>query len=180
MTETFGAPEATRVLLEASTESEWVARCIERVGHEVIIADPGFAPMYAMRGRKVKTDRRDARCLTDARHGAFQASHRTSDASPQRAPSSGEKRQLGHITKRGQSELRALPVEASRRILRSKERSVTGLKTWTESIASRRGKAIAIVAFARKIAGVLFVIWRDGTELVGGRTNTQPPRHLTV
>ena len=29
-----------RVLIEASTESEWVARCLERLGHEVIVGDP--------------------------------------------------------------------------------------------------------------------------------------------
>lgn len=62
LVETFGAMARARVLLEASTESEWVARCLERVGHEVVIADPGFAPMYATRSRKVKTDRGDARC----------------------------------------------------------------------------------------------------------------------
>jgi len=28
------------VLLEASTESEWVAHCLEGLGHEVIVADP--------------------------------------------------------------------------------------------------------------------------------------------
>ncbi len=32
-----------RILLEASTESEWVARCLERLGHEVIVADPAGA-----------------------------------------------------------------------------------------------------------------------------------------
>jgi len=50
-----------RIVLEASTDSEWVARCVEGLGHEVIVADPNFAPMYATRARKVKTDRRDAR-----------------------------------------------------------------------------------------------------------------------
>ncbi len=29
-----------RVLLEASTESEWVARYLEELGHEVVVADP--------------------------------------------------------------------------------------------------------------------------------------------
>ena len=82
LVETFGAMARARVLLEASTESEWVARCLERVGHEVVIADPGFAPMYATRSRKVKTDRRDARCLAEAcQLGAYRAAHRTSDAS---------------------------------------------------------------------------------------------------
>ena len=80
--ETFGAMAPGKVLLEASTESEWVARCLERVGHEVVVADPGFAPMYATRSRKVKTDRRDAWCLAEAcQLGAYRAAHRTSDAS---------------------------------------------------------------------------------------------------
>ena len=53
-------------MIEASTDSEWVARCLEAFGHEVIVADPNFAPMYATRTRKVKTDRRDARALAEA------------------------------------------------------------------------------------------------------------------
>ena len=34
--------------------------------YEVIVADPNFAPMYATRSRKVKTDKRDARTLAEA------------------------------------------------------------------------------------------------------------------
>ena len=40
----LGERAPARVLMEASTESEWVARCIEALGHEVIVADPNFAP----------------------------------------------------------------------------------------------------------------------------------------
>jgi len=36
-----------RIVIEASTDSQWVARCPEVLGHEVIVADPNFAPMYA-------------------------------------------------------------------------------------------------------------------------------------
>src|SRR5262249_30789055 len=46
-----------------------------------IVADPNFAPMYANRSRRVKTDRRDARTLADAcRLGAYRPAHRTSAA----------------------------------------------------------------------------------------------------
>jgi Transposase len=62
----LGDRPRARILLEASTESEWVARCLEGFGHEVIVADPNFAPMYAARSRKIKTDRRDARALAEA------------------------------------------------------------------------------------------------------------------
>jgi transposase len=79
--EVFGRRPRSRILIEASTESEWVARCLEERGHEVIVADPNFAPMYATRSRRVKTDRRDARTLAEAcRLGAYRPSHRTSDA----------------------------------------------------------------------------------------------------
>jgi transposase len=53
----FGQRPSSIILLEASTESEWVARCLEGLGHEVIVADPNFAPMYATRSKKIKTDK---------------------------------------------------------------------------------------------------------------------------
>jgi transposase len=68
----LGKRPKARVLIEASTESEWVARCIEELGHEVVVADPNFAPMYATRNRKIKTDKRDARALCDACGSCFQ------------------------------------------------------------------------------------------------------------
>jgi transposase len=58
-----------------------VAQHLEGLGHEVIVADPNYAAMYATRSRRVKTDRRDARTLADAcRLGAFHPTHRTSAA----------------------------------------------------------------------------------------------------
>ena len=73
-----GMPRA-RVLIEASTESEWVARHLEQLGHEVIVADPNFAPMYATRSRRAKSDRRDARTLMEAcRLCAYRTAHRVS------------------------------------------------------------------------------------------------------
>ena len=32
--------------LETGTESEWVAQALEQAGHEVVVADPNYAPMY--------------------------------------------------------------------------------------------------------------------------------------
>jgi transposase len=48
----FGGLGAMRILLETGTESEWVAQHLEWLGHEVVVADPNFAPMYAGRSRK--------------------------------------------------------------------------------------------------------------------------------
>ena len=76
----LGSRSRARILLEASTDSEWVARCLEALGQEVIVADPNFAPMYAARTRRVKTDRRDARALAEAcLLGAYRPAHRLSD-----------------------------------------------------------------------------------------------------
>src|SRR6266849_3627171 len=41
----WGGPRM-RILIEASTESEWVAQHLEHLGHEVIVADPNYGPMY--------------------------------------------------------------------------------------------------------------------------------------
>ncbi|MCI0673164.1 MAG: IS110 family transposase, partial [Myxococcaceae bacterium] len=76
----FKERQRCRILIEASTESEWVARCLEEMGHEVVVADPNFAPMYASRSRRVKTDKRDARTLAEAcKLGAYKPAYRTSD-----------------------------------------------------------------------------------------------------
>jgi len=72
-----------RLLLEASTEAEWVAQTLEGAGHEVIVADPNYAPMYGARQRRIKTDRRDVAALAEAcRLGIFRRAHRVSG--PQR------------------------------------------------------------------------------------------------
>lgn len=289
-----GRPRA-RILLEASTESEWVARHLESLGHEVIVADPNFAPMYATRSRRVKTDRRDARTLAEAcRLGAYRRAHRASDGhrhvraelavrdalirtrtryvavikalvrrdglrlpsgkaehterklaalglpsvlrlelAPLRAVwgpleeqitganerlatlaaadpvvaqlmtapgvgpvtavafvatldcitrfqsahqveaylgltpreySSGEQQRRGRISKTGNARMRFLLVEAAWRILRTKDEAAAPLKAWAEGIAQRRGRSIAAVALARRLAGILYAMWRDGQE----------------
>lgn len=65
--EEFGKRPKMRILLEAATESEWVARCVEELGHEAIVGDPNYGPMYAQRSRRVKTDKRDAHTLCSRR-----------------------------------------------------------------------------------------------------------------
>jgi transposase len=70
-----------RILLETGTESEWVAQALESAGHEVIVADPNYAPMYGERTRRIKTDRRDVAALAEAnRRGWYRATHRVSAA----------------------------------------------------------------------------------------------------
>ena len=77
----FGDQGRLRILLETGTESEWVAQALEGAGHEVIVADPNFAPMYGEIRRKVKTDRRDVAALAEAnRRGWYRTTHRASAA----------------------------------------------------------------------------------------------------
>lgn len=293
-TAVLGDRPPARILLEASTESEWVARHLESLGHEVIVADPNFAPMYATRRRGVKTDRRDALTLAEAlRLGAYRPIHRASPAqrhvraqlavrdalirtrtrcvlvaraltrrdglrvasgnaahferklaalelaaplaaelAPLRAVlepvnaeieranaqlvatagadpliarlctmpqigtvtavafvatlddvtrfhtahqvagylgltpreySSGDRHQRGRISKTGNPRMRALLVETGWRILHSKDPGLAALRAWGDQVAVRRGRHIAAVALARRVSGILFALWRDGT-----------------
>ncbi len=62
----FGDRPAMRILLETGTESEWVAQHLESLGHEVVVADPNYSPMYGERTRRIKTDKRDVAALAEA------------------------------------------------------------------------------------------------------------------
>lgn len=78
----FAQFHPARILIEASNAAEWVAQCLEGLGHTVIVGDPRFAPMYAQFDRRIKTDARDARGLMQAnRLGAFHHAHRRSEES---------------------------------------------------------------------------------------------------
>src|SRR6185295_12029445 len=76
--------------------------------------------------------------------------------------SSGGRRRVGAISKKGNSYLRALLVQAAWNVLRKSERA-DPLRQWGEAVAERRGKRIAVVAIARRLAGILFAMWRHGT-----------------
>ena len=294
LAQVFGGRPKAKILMEAATESEWVARCLEELGHEVIVGDPNYAPMYAQRTRRVKTDRRDARALAHAcRLGAYRPAHRTSDGRRElrtvlamrealvrtrtawisriqpvlrregyrirsgkaetfvarveelavsetlrlaigpvlelfqplneqiamlderlaaiaaaddvtgrlttvpgvgpvtavafvvtldnvqrfrdahqvesyvglvpREWSSSETQQRGQITKAGSSRMRWLLVQAAWCILRRRKKPETApLREWADRIAQRRGRRVAAVALARRLAGILYALWRDG------------------
>src|ERR1700720_2168669 len=70
--------------------------------------------------------------------------------------SSGDRRRLGHITKQGNSLLRFLLVEAAQVAARS-------IPQWRNQyfhLAMRRGRKIAKVAMARRLAVQMFWMWR--------------------
>jgi transposase len=75
--------------------------------------------------------------------------------------SGGGKQRLGAITKQGNKYLRALLVQAAWSILTKKKSDP--LHLWAAKVAKRRGKRIAAIALARRLVGVLWAMWRDGT-----------------
>ena len=81
LTRFFAEKPCMRILIEAATESEWVAQHLESLGHEVVVADPNFAPMYSTLNKKIKTDKRDARALCDAcEKGNYRRAYRSTRA----------------------------------------------------------------------------------------------------
>jgi transposase len=70
------------------------------------------------------------------------------------------KRKLGAITKAGNAYLRSLLVQAAWNVLRRPDDDP--LKCWGKSLAKKRDKRVAAVAIARRLAGILWAMWRDG------------------
>jgi transposase len=299
----WGRPRM-RILVEASTESEWVAQHLEQLGHEIVVADPNYAPMYGHRSRRIKTDRRDVAALAEAcQHGTYRLAHRRSarqravqdqlnvrqeltqtrtraiclaramtraaglrirsgqaetfltrlaalelpvsmkttltplrsviellddelacadeqfetmvaadpvvkrlttlpgigpitasafvaalDAASRferagqvtsylglvpREHSSGETQRRGRVLRSAHPEVQSLLVQAALRVSRSSDPRTANLRAWAQAIARRRGKKIAMVALARRIARTLFAMWRDEADYQPQRIRTR-------
>ena len=303
-THVFWGRSRMRILVEASTESEWVAQHLEEMGHDVIVADPNYAPMYGHRSRRIKTDRRDVAALTEAcQHGTYRVAHRRSAKqhavqcqlnvraeltqartraislaraitraaglrirsgrtetflarlaalelsasmkatfSPLRSLievlddeltcaderfeamvaadpvltrlttlpgigpitasafvavldtvsrferaaqvtsylglvpreySSGEKQRRGRVVRSAHPYLQSLLVQAAWRVWRASNPRTEAFRTWAHAIARRRGKKVAIVALARRLARTLFAMWRDEADYQPQRIRTR-------
>jgi transposase len=79
--------------------------------------------------------------------------------------SSSERQQRLGITKAGSASVRWVLIQAAW-ILKTccRAPAARNLQLWAAEVEKRRGKGVAIVALARKLAGILFALWRDGTE----------------
>ncbi len=88
--------------------------------------------------------------------------------------SSGETQRHGPITRAGHSRIRWLLIQAAVSILRRHPPRTDELQTWALRIAARRGKQVAVVALARRLAGILYALLRDGT--VFEPQHGRPPR----
>lgn len=74
--------------------------------------------------------------------------------------SSSSRQRITGITKAGSPPLRRCLVQAAwaaRRV-----RGSHPMVDWSIEVEKRRGKRIAVIALARKLAGILFALWRDG------------------
>lgn len=310
LTHVFWGRPRMRILVEASTESEWVAQHLEQMGHEVIVADPNYGPMYGHRSRRIKTDRRDVVALAEAcQHGTYRQAHRRSarqrevqcrlnvrqeltqartraislargitraagfrirsgrtetflerlfalempasmkaTLSPLRSVievlddelaeadaqfealvesdsmvkrlttlpgigpitasafvaaldvvsrferagqvtsylglvpqeySSGEKQRRGRIVRSAHPHLQSLLVQAAGRVWRASDPRTDHFRTWAQAIARRRGKKVAMVALARRLARTLFAMWRDQAEYQPERLRKRQAKVVT-
>ena len=75
--------------------------------------------------------------------------------------SSSKRQQRTGITKAGSRLVRHALVQAAWCAIRVRPGDL--MVRWSAQLAQRRGKFIAAVALARKMAGILYAIWRDGS-----------------
>jgi transposase len=76
--------------------------------------------------------------------------------------SSSDRRRLTGITKAGAPRVRWVLIQAAWSAWRW--RKSDPMVRWALEVEKRRGRKVAIVALARKIAGILYAIWRDGEQ----------------
>lgn len=87
--------------------------------------------------------------------------------------SSSDRKRRTSITKAGSSHVRWLLVESCWAMRRTKPGAPMVL--WANRIALRRGKLIALIAMARKLAGVMYAMWRDATPYQPRKTAQSDP-----
>lgn len=82
-----------------------------------------------------------------------------------REHSSGPRRRLGSITKRGDVYLRCLLTHGARAVLLTAQRQVarrkplSGLQSWAIRLALRKGHNKTTIAVANKLARIVWVVW---------------------
>lgn len=77
--------------------------------------------------------------------------------------SSGTRHRKGAITKVGPASVRVALIQAAWVIWRQRQ-GRAALHAWVERLAARRGRRIAVVALARRLARILYAMWRDTTD----------------
>ncbi|MGH3578776.1 MAG: IS110 family transposase, partial [Mycobacterium sp.] len=75
--------------------------------------------------------------------------------------SSSDHRRRTTITKAGSPQLRWTLVQAA--LCARRRRKDDPMVAWSRQVELRRGRHIATIALARKLAGILYALWRDGS-----------------
>ncbi len=86
--------------------------------------------------------------------------------------SSGEKKRRTHISKAGSAAVRRTLVQAAWCAIRT--RPDEPMVQWALRIAERRGNPIAVVALARKLAGILYALCKSSQDYDPKHASTQP------
>jgi len=76
--------------------------------------------------------------------------------------SSAERQQRTGITKAGSAALRKMLIQSAWSAFRTNAQEP--MVAWARKLAERRNKFVAVTALARKITGILYAMWRDGTS----------------
>lgn len=80
---------------------------------------------------------------------------------PREETTGGARPKLGSITKQGNAYARALLVQAAWCVIRSRD-TKDKLVQWARAVEQRRGRMRAAVAVARRLARILWSLWRHG------------------
>jgi transposase len=94
--------------------------------------------------------------------------------------SSGEKQRRGRIVRSAHPHLQSLLVQAAWRMWRVEDPRTEHLRTWAHAVARRRGKKVATVALARRLARTLFAMWRDQADYQPERLRPRRSRIVAV
>jgi transposase len=88
-----------------------------------------------------------------------------------RESSTGGRRYLGRISKRGDGYLRCLLTHGARAVLLTAQRTaratpqrVTRLQQWAVTVAARRGHNKAAIALANKLARIIWAVWHRDVD----------------
>ncbi len=86
--------------------------------------------------------------------------------------SSSDRRKITSITKAGAPHVRWALVQAAWSAWRCRKNDP--MVQWAMEVAKRRGRPVAVVALARKIAGIMYAIWRD-SSVYDAKQGAMPP-----
>jgi transposase len=138
----------------AKLEARLRALAREHAASDVLLSVPGIGPLLAT---ALPAHAGDGRAYRRARDFA------ASLGIVPRHEGTGGKTRLGPISKRGNGYLRRLLVHGARAVLaRAHRHPEDGLACWALRVAERRGKNIAAVALANKLARIAWVVLRTG------------------